>query len=131
MELDMQVFAIRPDGTIKIRNHKETLRTYAAPTDRVNYTDQVLYFSDDEIDGWKDRYVAKHQLLEIVKEEEVDMSDISWMDGIKLHTNNKAAEIRKIYSYGSLEAYESTLEEAQDLFKCDIDERITKLELGL
>ena len=55
----------------------------------------------------------------------------TWMEGIKLRTDDPYTELAEIVKYGSKEAYEASLPEAQDEFNLDMDYRMSKMELGL
>ena len=53
------------------------------------------------------------------------------MNGLEVKTQDFNKEITEIASYGSKEAYEASLPEAQDEFNLDMDYRMSKMELGL
>ena len=53
------------------------------------------------------------------------------MSGLEVKTQDFNKEINEIASYGSKEAYEASLPEAQDEFNLDMDYRMSKIELGL
>ena len=53
------------------------------------------------------------------------------MEGIKLRTDDPYTELAEIVQYGSKEAYEASLPQAQDEFNLDMDYRMSKMELGL
>lgn len=96
-----------------------------------SYVDNYKYFLKDQVQGYLDRYVSKHKLIEVIKQEEYDNTDFKWMVGIQLRTNNPGAEIPLIYSYGSLEAYQASLPEFADNFMLDLECRVSMMELGL
>jgi len=55
----------------------------------------------------------------------------TWLEGIKLRTNDPCTEIAEIVKYGSKEAYEASLPEYTDEFMLDIDVRVAMLEMGI
>lgn len=76
-------------------------------------------------------YIPKHQLVELIEDEQLDTSAYAWMVGIKLRTENHWKEIEEIAACGSYAAYEAGLPESQDEFLLDLDCRMTAVELGI
>jgi len=89
------------------------------------------YFLDEkESDSYKTDYVDKHKLLSIQNVEKLD-NPYTWMEGIKLRTDDPYTELAEIVKYGSKEAYEASLPEYTDEFMLDIDVRVAMLEMGV
>ena len=61
----------------------------------------------------------------------LDNEQYSYMSGLEVKTQDFNKEINEIASYGSKEAYEASLPQAQDEFNLDMDYRMSKMELGL
>ena len=83
-----------------------------------------------KIDSYKRDFVDKHKLLSVQNVEELD-NPYEWAEGIVLRTDDPYTELAEIVKYGSKEAYEASLPEAQDEFNLDMDYRMSKMELGL
>lgn len=133
--MDLERFYVE-NNTIQLWDVKITERNHALSyldedSDEDNYQDVYKYYKAEDVDGYLERYVAKHKLLEVVTTEEYDNTEYEWMAGIELRTDDPNTEIRKIYSYGSLEAYEASLEESADAYMTDLDYRLSMIELGL
>lgn len=90
-----------------------------------------MFLNDEGLKDMKEQHIAKHQLLELISEEVIDTSDYEWMEGLPIQSDNPIKEIEEIYNYGSKEAYEASLPQAQDEFNLDMDYRMSKMELGL
>lgn len=118
------------NNRIKLNKYKLILRRYYT-LKKDKYEDDIMYLDDDGLHEWKVNRIPKHQLLELVSEEELDTSEYAWMEGIKLRTQDRAKEIAEIAAYGSLEAYQASLPESQDAFNLDVDYRLSKIELGI
>ena len=76
------------------------------------------------------KLVIRHY-KDIDKKEFVDNEQYSYMSGLEVKTQDFNKEINEIASYGSKEAYEASLPQAQDEFNLDMDYRMSKMELGL
>lgn len=122
------------NNKLRFNTHKITIRHYSlkdGDADKSVFKDEEQYVNSEGLHELEVNYVPKHKLLEIVLKERIDTSEYEWMEGIELRSNNPAKEIAEIASYGSIEAYESSLPESTDEFKIDTDYRLSKLELGL
>lgn len=117
-------------GKIGLNKYKLTLRCYHS-LEKDTYTDDIMYLDDDGLHEWKVNRIPKHQLLELVSEEELDTSEYAWMEGIELKTSDRAKEIAEIAAYGSLEAYQAGLQETRDEYLLDLECRVSMMELGL
>lgn len=96
-----------------------------------NYTLSFSYYlNQNEVDSYKRDFVDKHKLLSVQNVEELD-NPYEWAEGIVLRTDDPYTELAEIVKYGSKEAYEASLPEAQDEFNLDMDYRMSKMELGL
>ena len=96
-----------------------------------NYTLSFSYYlNQNEVDSYKRDFVDKHKLLSIQNVEKLN-NPYTWMEGIKLRTDDPYTELAEIVKYGSKEAYEASLPQAQDEFNIDMDYRMSKMELGL
>ena len=118
------------NGIISRNTRRIVVRMYTS-LEREDYVDHEMYVNADGYREWTEQRVAKHQLYELIEDEELDTSAYAWMDGIKLRTDNHAKEIEEIAACGSLEAYEATLPESRDAFEVETDYRLSMLELGL
>lgn len=127
--MELAKFYIK-NGVIKIKSHIITMRIWA----NEEHTDSdvmVDYCTDEELTEWTVNFVPKHKLWEVVSIETLDNSDCAWVEGLKLRTNNWKQELTDILNCGSIEAYEASLPEAQDLYNIELDYRLSKLELGI
>ena len=127
--MDMGIFWVE-NNKIRLNTYKITSRLYSSD-DKTEYSDSVLYFDKERLAGYEERFVAKHRLVEIVEREAIDISEYTWMEGIELKTGNRTKEIAEIASYGSLEAYMTSLPEVRDEYLLDLDCRMSMLELGI
>ncbi|MCC8170147.1 MAG: hypothetical protein LIO59_07315 [Oscillospiraceae bacterium] len=127
--MDISRFYVK-DGAIKLNKYKIVVRHYLS-LEKTDYIDTPHYVDDEGAEELEVNFVPKHQLMEIVSKEEIDTSDYAWIEGIEPQTNNPQTEVPKIAAYGSLEAYEASLEEAADAYMTELDYRLSKLELGI
>ena len=118
------------DGVIHLNKYKIVVRYYDS-VEKQTYEDVTMFLNDEGLKDMKEQNIAKHQLLELISEEVIDTSDYEWMEGLPLQSDNPIKEIEEIYNYGSKEAYEASLPQAQDEFNLDMDYRMSKMELGL
>ena len=118
------------DGVIHLNKYKIVVRYYDS-VEKQTYEDVTMFLNDEGLKDMKEQHIAKHQLLELISEEVIDTSDYEWMEGLPIQSDNPIKEIEEIYNYGSKEAYEASLPQAQDEFNLDMDYRMSKMELGL
>lgn len=118
------------DGVLHLNKYKIVVRYYDS-VEKQTYEDVTMLLNDEGLKDMKEQHIAKHQLLELISEEVIDTSDYEWMEGLALQSDNPIKEIEEIYNYGSKEAYEASLPQAQDEFNLDMDYRMSKMELGL
>ena len=118
------------DGVLHLNKYKIVVRYYDS-VEKQTYEDVTMFLNDEGLKDMKEQNIAKHQLLELISEEVIDTSDYEWMEGLPLQSDNPIKEIEEIYNYGSKEAYEASLPQAQDEFNLDMDYRMSKMELGL
>lgn len=118
------------DGVIHLNKYKIVVRYYDS-VEKQTYEDVTMFLNDEGLKDMKEQHIAKHQLLELISEEVIDTSDYEWMEGLPIQSDNPIKEIEEIYNYGSKEAYEASLPQAQDEFNIDMDYRMSKMELGL
>ena len=118
------------DGVIHLNKYKIVVRYYDS-VEKQTYEDVTMFLNDEGLKDMKEQHIAKHQLLELISEEVIDTSDYEWMEGLPIQSDNPIKEIGEIYNYGSKEAYEASLPQAQDEFNLDMDYRMSKIELGL
>lgn len=118
------------DGVLHLNKYKIVVRYYDS-VEKQTYEDVTMFLNDEGLKDMKEQHIAKHQLLELISEEVIDTSDYEWMEGLPLQNDNPIKEIEEIYNYGSKEAYEASLPQAQDEFNLDMDYRMSKVELGL
>ena len=118
------------DGVLHLNKYKIVVRYYDS-VEKQTYEDVTMFLNDEGLKDMKEQHIAKHQLLELISEEVIDTSDYEWMEGLPLQSDNPIKEIAEIYNYGSKEAYEASLPQAQDEFNLDMDYRMSKMELGL
>ena len=123
-------FYIDGDNRIQLNTHKLVIRDYKT-LEREEYDDNTYYVNDEGYIEKTVNYIPKHQLVELIEDEELDTSAYSWMAGIKLRSDNHWKEIEEIAACGSYAAYETTLPETQDEFNMDIEYRVSKMELGI
>ena len=118
------------DGVLHLNKYKIVVRYYDS-VEKQTHEDVTMFLNDEGLKDMKEQHIAKHQLLELISEEVIDTSDYEWMEGLPLQSDNPIKEIEEIYNYGSKEAYEASLPQAQDEFNIDMDYRMSKMELGL
>ena len=118
------------DGVLHLNKYKIVVRYYDS-VEKQTYEDVMMFLNDEGLKDMKEQHIAKHQLLELISEEVIDTSGYEWMEGLPLQSDNPIKEIEEIYNYGSKEAYEASLPQAQDEFNLDMDYRMSKMELGL
>ena len=127
--IDINLFSIKGE-TIGLNTHKLTVRRYDS-TDKESFTDTAHYVDAEGLHELEVNFVPKHRLYEITDKEELDTSEYAWMDGIQLRTDNPAKEIAEIAGYGSIEAYNASLDENRDAYMLDLDCRLAMVELGI
>ena len=115
------------DGVLHLNKYKIVVRYYDS-VEKQTYEDVTMFLNDEGLKDMKEQHIAKHQLLELISEEVIDTSDYEWMEGLPLQSDNPIKEIEEIYNYGSKEAYEASLPQAQDEFNLDMDYRMSKME---
>ena len=133
-----EFFRITPDNIVQCVNYIVTLKTLKSVKylnegydDRDNFDLNFEYFlNEEESDSYKTDYVDKHKLLSIQNVEKLN-NPYTWMEGIKLRTDDPYTELAEIVKYGSKEAYEASLPEYTDEFMLDIDVRVAMLEMGI
>ena len=118
------------DGVLHLNKYKIVVRYYDS-VEKQTYEDVTMFLNDEGLKDMKEQHIAKHQLLELISEKVIDTSDYEWMEGLPIQSDNPIKEIEEIYNYGSKEAYEASLPQAQDEFNLDMDYRMSKMELGL
>ena len=128
----MIIEVFRVEGNkIALNKHKLTVRFYT-DVEKTSYEDRELYLNDEELTEWKTQLIPKHQLYELVSEEELDTPEYAWMEGIEINPEtDRVKQIEQIASYGSLEAYQASLQETRDEYLLDLEYRISAMELGL
>ena len=127
--MDMNRFYVE-NGKVALNTYEIVVRQYS-DLEKNEYFDTPRYVNDKEAYELEVNYVPKHRLLEIVSKTAFDNSEYSWMEGIELRTADPQKEIADIVSYGSIEASNASLPQAQDEFNLDMDYRMSKMELGL
>lgn len=133
-----EFFRITPDNIVQCVNYIVTLKTLKSVKylnegydDSDNFDLNFEYFlNEEESDSYKTDYVDKHKLLSIQNVEKLN-NPYTWMEGIKLRTDDPYTELAEIVKYGSKEAYEASLPEYTDEFMLDIDVRVAMLEMGI
>ena len=112
------------NNQICLNSYKLVIRHYK-DIDKKEFVDKDYYVNDDRLIELETQIIPKHQLLELISKVKLDMS------GLEVKTQDFNKEINEIASYGSKEAYEASLPQAQDEFNLDMDYRMSKMELGL
>ena len=123
-------FWIDTDNRIRLNTRVIVVRDYKT-TEKTDYDENTYYVNDDSYKEWTEQLVPKHQLNELISDEPLDTSKYAWMDGIQLRTDNHAKEIAQIAAYGSMDAYNASLDETRDEYLLDLDCRISAVELGI
>lgn len=118
------------EGIVYLNKWKVVVRCYSDTT-KTDFADDTYYLNDEGLRELEEQDIAKHQLLELVSKEELDISDHLWVNGIKLRSENPVKEIEEIVSYGSLEAYQASLPEFADNYMLELESRVSIMELGL
>lgn len=94
------------------------------------FIEEHSFRNETEVRLFKSNFVDKHMLMSIQSTEKLN-NPYTWLEGIKLRTNDPCTEIAEIVKYGSKEAYEASLPEYTDEFMLDIDVRVAMLEMGI
>lgn len=94
------------------------------------FIEEHSFRNETEVRLFKSNFVNKHMLMSIQSTERLN-NPYTWLEGIKLRTNDPCTEIAEIVKYGSKEAYEASLPEYTDEFMLDIDVRVAMLEMGI
>ena len=123
-------FWIDTDNRIRLNTRVIVVRDYKT-TEKTDYDDTTYYVNDESYKEWTEQLVPKHQLNELISDEPLDTSKYAWMDGIQLRTDNHPKEIAQIAAYGSMDAYNASLDETRDEYLLDLDCRISAVELGI
>ena len=123
-------FWIDTDNRIRLNTRVIVVRDYKT-TDKTDYDENTYYVNDESYKEWTEQLVPKHQLNELISDEPLDTSKYAWMDGIQLRTDNHPKEIAQIAAYGSMDAYNASLDETRDEYLLDLDCRISAVELGI
>ena len=113
------------NNQICLNSYKLVIRHYK------DIVDKDYYVNDDRLIELETQIIPKHQLLELISKVKLDNEQYSYMSGLEVKTQDFNKEINEIASYGSKEAYEASLPQAQDEFNLDMDYRMSKMELGL
>lgn len=136
MENSMDRFFIE-DDKIRVFKHKCTYRTKTS-SDGDTYVENVILLANDSNlvnntpETFKTDYIDKHAYMEIVSIEDLDVSDIEWMDGIKIDKtyNNPLNFISYILNLGK-DLYYQQLNSSIENYALDLDYRLSLIELGL
>ena len=123
-------FYVDGDNRIRLNKRVIVVRDYKT-TEKTDYDERTYYVNDDAYKEWTEQLIPKHQLNELISDEPLDTSEVAWMDGVKLRTDNHPKEIAQIAAYGSLDAYNASLDESRDEYLLDLDCRISAVELGI
>ena len=123
-------FWIDCDSRIRLNTHVIVVRDYKTK-EKTDYGENTYYVNDDSYKEWTEQLVPKHQLYELISDDPLDTSEYAWMDGIQLTSENHAKEIVQIAAYGSIDAYNASLDTARDEYLLDLDCRISAVELGI
>lgn len=94
------------------------------------FIEEHSFQNEKEVELFKSNFVDKHMLMSIQSIEKLN-NPYTWLEGVELRTKDPCTEIAEIVQYGSKEAYEASLPQAQDEFNLDMDYRMSKMELGL
>lgn len=94
------------------------------------FIEEHSFRNETEVRLFKSNFVDKHMLMSIRSTERLN-NPYTWLEGIKLRTNDPCTEIAEIVKYGSRKAYEASLPEYTDEFMLDIDVRVAMLEMGI
>lgn len=127
--MNLEMFFIE-DKIIHLNQYRFVVRYYH-DIGKTEYDDRETYTTESGADAFEKGFVAKHQLLELLSKEKLDTSEYEWMEGIEIQTQDTAREIAEIASYGSLEAYQASLQETRDEYLLDLEYRVSMMELGL
>lgn len=127
--MNIELFRVE-DNKILLNKYKLTIRFYN-DTEKDSYIDKDLYLNDEEYTEWKTQLIPKHQLYELISEEEIDTSEYSWMNGIEVTGRDRIREISEIAVYGSLEAYQASLPETRDEYLLDLEYLVCMMKLGI
>lgn len=126
-----ELFNMSSDNIICLNKYKVTVMVYS-DFDKTSGESHIRYFkNDEELEGFQTRYIAKHQLIDIINIEELDNSEFTWMEGIQLNAFPSSQELKKIFDFGSVAAYEASLNENIASMILENDYRLSKLELGI
>ena len=118
------------DKTIQLNEVEVVTRRYSNLL-KNEYIDDIIYCTRERADDLEVNYFPKHQLIEFISDMLLDLSDVAWMQGIKLRTNDQELELQQIYDCGCIEVYEASLQENQQSRILELEAEIVKLKLGI
>ena len=118
------------DGKIHLNKYEFVIRHYKT-TAKEEYIDRYYYVDEAGAEELETQRIPKHQLLKLISKTELNNEQYAYMEGIALKTQDFNKEMAEIASYGSLEAYQASLQETRDEYLLDLEYRISAMELGL
>lgn len=118
------------DGKIALNKYVIIVRNYH-DLKKEEYSDIPHYVDAEGANELEVNLIPKHQLMEFVSKTELDNSGYEWMEGLEVSGDNVISKIAEIASYGSLEAYQASLQETRDEYLLELEYRISMMELGL
>lgn len=133
--MNTELFYLDEDNKLRFNTHKVAIRHYSlndGEVDKTNYKDDVQYVNAEGLHELEVNYVPKHKLLEIVEKQALDTSEYAWMEGIEIAPDaDRAKQIERIASCGSMEVYQASLPEYIDEYVLDLETRLSMIEMGV
>ncbi len=124
----MSIFKIE-NGKIALVKHKVIIQEEHYPNEFINHTH---YLTDSWWKEWSEQLIPKHKKYELISHEDIDISDYAWVDGADVSQSADPLLLaQEMVKYNSKEEYETSLPSCQLNYQCDLDYRISKLELGI
>lgn len=131
------------NGKIRISDYKVTVKhktddylKEATPEEQDSYLEYWYCAKESDIPNkslksFEDDYISKHKLLSIESVEELDNSNVAWIEGIELPKQTVLSDyVTELIEMGK-DGYELLLASATENYLLDLDCRLSMIELGV
>lgn len=140
--MDMNKF-FEENGKIRISDYKVTVKhktddylLAANPEEQDSYFEYWYCAKESDIpnkslESFENDYIAKHKLLSVESAEELDNSDVAWIEGIELPKQTVLSDyVTELINMGE-DGYKLSLASATENYLLDLDCRLSMIELGV
>lgn len=111
-----------------LNNHKIVVRMYI-DLEKTQYNDSEYYLDDASYQEWITQQIAKHQLTELLSDEDIDISEYTWIEGRDV-LEDPETQFNKMITLGE-EAYNDSIKVSTEEILLDLDMRMSLYELGI